>query len=80
MITDISDKPVETPPVGFVPTVTQQNLLRDELRAAGVEMGEYDETIVVWLAHLDWSTVAPIAGWIRRSGRSTAPVPVGKDA
>jgi hypothetical protein len=62
--------PVETEPRGFVGSVEQHALLLAELRAAGVELGEYDRRIVEWLTlspGYEWSTVATIASWVKRA-------------
>jgi hypothetical protein len=37
---------------------------------AGIELGEWDERIVAWLAGWDWSTVGTIASWLWRVGSS----------
>jgi hypothetical protein len=47
-------------------------LLEDACRAAGVELGRWDERIVVWLAGFEPSTVAVIAGLILRAAEGTA--------
>ena len=48
-------------------------LLTDTLRAAGVELGEWDRQVARWLAGLDVSTIAPVVGWVSRAGREPAP-------
>lgn len=46
--------------------------LEDACRAAGVELGRWDERILVWLAGWEPSTVAVIAGLITRAHESGA--------
>ena len=47
-------------------------LLEDTCRAAGVQLGAYEPRILLWLADWEPSTVAVVAGLIRRAheGRS----------
>ena len=49
--------------------VTSPNLvvLLDACRAAGVELGAHDKLIIEWLARYEPSTVAVVAGLIRRA-------------
>jgi len=61
--------PIDNEPRGFRPGDEQEAILRDTLRAAGVELGEYDERIVKWLTGWEWSTVATIASWVERARR-----------
>ena len=42
-------------------------LLEDTCRAAGVDLGTYDEKVLLWLADREPPTVAVIAGLIRRA-------------
>lgn len=42
-------------------------LLQDTMRAAGVELGEWDLVVLRWLADLDIQTVAAVAGWVQRA-------------
>ncbi|MFE6461556.1 hypothetical protein ACFVP0_29360 [Streptomyces cinereoruber] len=66
--------PVETEPRGFVGAVEQHAVLLAELRAAGVEIGEYDRRIIEWLTlspGYEWSTVATIASWVKRARTTT---------
>jgi hypothetical protein len=48
-------------------------LLTDTLRAAGVELGPWDQQVARWLAGLDVQTIAPVIGWVNRAGREPAP-------
>jgi hypothetical protein len=48
-------------------------LLTETLRAAGVELGEWDREVARWLADLDAQTIAPVIGWVSRAGREPAP-------
>jgi hypothetical protein len=59
--------PVSEAPSGFMPDEGQAILIRNALVQAGVELGEYDERMVKWLAGWDWSTVATIGSWIGRA-------------
>lgn len=69
----IPDGPIERPgPKGFRPDDEQEVILRDALRAAGVELGTHDEHIVKWLAGWEWSTVAAVASWVKRAGSRPA--------
>src|SRR6266568_3723268 len=47
-------------------------LLEDACRAAGVELGKWDERILVWLAKWEPSTVAVVAGLIARAHEAGA--------
>ena len=52
----------------FKDAAAQEVILRDALLRAGVELGEHDERIVSWFAHLaDWSTFATVTSWIERA-------------
>jgi hypothetical protein len=48
-------------------------VLTDTLRAAGVELGPWDQQVARWLAGLDVQTIAPVIGWVSRAGREPAP-------
>jgi hypothetical protein len=48
-------------------------LLTETLRAAGVELGEWDREVARWLAGLDIQAIAPVIGWVSRAGRGPAP-------
>jgi hypothetical protein len=48
-------------------------LLTETLRAAGVELGQWDRQVACWLAGLDVQTIAPVIGWVSRAGREPAP-------
>jgi hypothetical protein len=41
--------------------------LKDTLRAAGVDLGGWDWTVLRWLADQDVQTVAAVAGWVSRA-------------
>jgi hypothetical protein len=43
-------------------------LLCEALSAAGVELGQFDHAIALWLANYEPATVAVIAGWVSRAG------------
>ncbi|MFE7237197.1 hypothetical protein [Streptomyces sp. NPDC057580] len=65
--------PIVAEPRGSRPFDEQEVILRDTLQAAGVELGEYDEVILRWLAGWEWSTVATVASWINRAAGETSP-------
>ena len=44
-------------------------LLTETLRAAGVDLGPWDQQVARWLAGLDAQTIAPVIGWVSRAGR-----------
>ncbi|MFE9200413.1 hypothetical protein ACFYMH_30875 [Streptomyces albidoflavus] len=74
-IDPVPTSPVETEPRGSVGSVEQHALLLAELRAAGVELGEYDRRIIEWLTlspGYGWSTVATIASWVKRADHPLA--------
>jgi hypothetical protein len=48
-------------------------LLTQTLRAAGVELGQWDREVARWLAGLDAQTIAPVIGWVSRAGREPPP-------
>jgi hypothetical protein len=45
------------------------DFLKDTLRAAWVDLGGWDWTVLRWLADLDVQTVAAVAGWVGRANR-----------
>jgi hypothetical protein len=57
----------------FVAPESRLGLLTETLRAAGVELGEWDRQVARWLADLDVQTIAPVIGWVSRAGREPAP-------
>jgi hypothetical protein len=57
--------PVEVASPGFVPAVEQARILVEVL--SGVELGAWDQRMVVWLAGWDAATVLTIASWIVRA-------------
>ena len=57
--------PVETAPLGFVPSAEQAEILAGVL--SGVELGAWDRRIAGWLAGWDSATVLTIASWIARA-------------
>jgi len=64
---DIPTGPIDAEPLGVRSDTDQIAALVDVLTAAGVELGDYDERIVAWLAGWEWGTVATIASWIKRA-------------
>ncbi|MGB6165014.1 MAG: hypothetical protein WBF75_21090 [Pseudonocardiaceae bacterium] len=57
--------PVEVAPLGFVSAVERARILAKVL--AGVELGAWDQRMVVWLAGWDAAMVLSIASWIVRA-------------
>lgn len=57
----------------FVAPQSRLGLLTQTLRAAGVELGEWDRQVARWLAGRDAPTIAPVIGWVSRAGRGPAP-------
>jgi hypothetical protein len=57
----------------FLAAESRLGLLTDTLRAAGVELGQWDRAVARWLAGLDVQTIAPVIGWVSRAGREPAP-------
>jgi hypothetical protein len=44
-----------------------RQILLDELAAAGVDLGTYDQRITAWLADWEYGTLVTIASWIKRA-------------
>ena len=67
----IDREPLDYPTPGVFPLAPEREaILRGVLAGAGVQLGVYDERIVVWLAQTsDWSTLAVITSWIQRAAR-----------
>src|SRR5215207_4257417 len=65
-----STEPIDREPRSY-PFLSKENeaLLRETLAAAGVELGEYDDLILRWLAKWEFGTVAVVASWITRAER-----------
>jgi hypothetical protein len=67
----IPSSPIHTPPYGAIRTElmeptqpVHEELLREAV--AGVELGAYDEEILVWLSGWESTTVAVICSWLYR--------------
>jgi hypothetical protein len=56
----------------FVAPESRLGLLTETLRAAGVELGQWDGEVARWLAGMDVQTIAPVIGWVSRAGREPA--------
>ena len=54
----------------FIGRRARYDVLTGTLAAAAVKLGEYDMVVLRWLAELDVSTVAVIAGWVSRADRA----------
>lgn len=63
--------PIHTPPTGFRPDHEQYAALLAPL--GGIELGDYDDTILRWLAGWDWSTVATVVSLLHRA-RAAGPL------
>jgi hypothetical protein len=65
-----STKPIDQEPRGC-PFLSTENeaLLRTTLVDARVELGEYDDLILRWIAKGEFGTVAVVASWITRASR-----------
>lgn len=68
----INREPLDYPAPGDFPSSDRKaDILRDAFRAAGVDLGAYDERIAHWLAHTaDWSTFAVITSWVQRAAQT----------
>ncbi|MFF9310123.1 hypothetical protein ACF1BS_04345 [Streptomyces sp. NPDC014748] len=73
---DVPAGPVEKPPRGFRISDEQAALLRDTLTAAGIDLGEWENTVVTWLSMWEWATVATICSWVARAAQRPQPTPV----
>jgi hypothetical protein len=51
----------------FVGRESRFEILQGTLDEAGVKLGEFDLAVLRWLAGLDVSTVAAVAGWVSRA-------------
>ena len=56
----------------FLAPKSRLGLLTETLRAAGVDLGQWDQQVARWLAGLDVQTIAPVIGWVSRAGRGPA--------
>jgi hypothetical protein len=66
----IDREPLDYPTADYPTAADREAILRDTFRAAGVDLGAYDERIAQWLAGTaDWSTFAVITSWVQRAGQ-----------
>lgn len=64
----IDKEPLDYPTADYPTTADREAILRETLRAAGVDIGEYDERIVKWFAdYSDWGTFAVMTSWVKRA-------------
>lgn len=72
----IDREPLDYPTPGVYPSaIEREGILRDAFRAAGIELGTYDDRIARWLAQTsDWSTFAVMVSWVVRAAQR-APAP-----
>lgn len=61
----VPNGPVQVAPVGFVATGELERILAEVL--VGVELGDWDQRMVRWMAGWDAATVLTIASWISRA-------------
>lgn len=73
---DVPAGPVEKPPRGFRISDEQGAVLRDTLTAAGIDLGEWETTVVTWLSMWEWATVATICSWVARAAQRPQPTPM----
>lgn len=64
----------------FISRESRFDLLKQALRAAGVELGGWDQVVLGWLAGQDVQTVAAVAGWVARSTPPCAVFTAGQEA
>jgi len=74
-LTDIPAGPAEQPPAGFYLADAQAAALRDVLAAAGVDLGQHDNSVIAWLAQWEWSAVATIGSWVARANQQRPQTP-----
>lgn len=70
--------PIEEAPSCLLPPYDHyENASVDDKRAAlrdtlaGLELGEFDDRMVMWLAGWDTSTIATVVAWIERAKKAT---------
>lgn len=65
----IDHETLDYPPPGDYPdSARKAEILENVFRAAGVELGAYDQRIAAWLAETsDWSTFVVVASWVQRA-------------
>lgn len=67
----------EPPPCLWPPYDHHEHASVDDKRAvlgdalAGIELGEFDDRILMWLSGWDTSTVATVVSWIERAKKVT---------
>lgn len=67
----INREPLDYPTADYPTTADREAILRDTLRAAGVDLGDYDDKIVRWFANSsDWGTFAVMTSWVQRAGQA----------
>jgi hypothetical protein len=67
----IDREPLDYPAGHFPSTAEKDVIMRDVFRAAGVELGAYDDRIVDWFAETtDWSTFVVVTSWVQRAGQA----------
>lgn len=54
----------------FIGRESRFEILQGTLGEAGVKLGEFDMAVLRWLAGLDVSTIAAVAGWVSRARRA----------
>ncbi|MCG0290972.1 hypothetical protein [Streptomyces sp. PSAA01] len=68
----IDREPLDYPaPGGYPSSDRKAAILRETFRAAGVELGAYDERIAEWFAEFaDWGTFATVTSWVQRAAQA----------
>jgi hypothetical protein len=64
----------------FISRESRSGLLTQTLRAAGVNLGGWDQVVLGWLASQDVQTVAAVAGWVARSAPPRVVFTAGQEA
>ena len=66
----IDREPLDYPTADYPTTADREAILRGTLRAAGVDLGDYDDKTVRWFADSsDWGTFAVITSWVQRAAQ-----------
>lgn len=67
----VDREPLDYPTADYPTAADREAILRDTLRAAGVDVGEYDDRIVRWFAEsADWGTFAVMTSWVQRAAQN----------
>lgn len=69
---ELIERSRETWELGASPREVRVDYLASALRAAGVELGAFDETIVGWLAGWEPETIQTVVRWIESAAAGAA--------